>query len=145
MLGRLARWLRIIGYDAEYVTGKNRTNLIMQSLQENRIVVTRDHELSSKRALKLILITSDHCDKQLQQLFKETGITAKKSRLFTRCTICNKKNDIITDKESVRSRVPEYVFQTTGKFSVCPECKRIYWPGTHWELLNKELQKILEE
>jgi len=141
MLGRLARWLRIFSYDTVYANEQNRATLLLQSLQENRVIITRDHRLSQKRAWKLILIKSDHLGEQLQQLVEETNISISRERLFTRCTICNVSTEKLLNKKEIMDSVPEYVYQTQGEFSRCPQCGRIYWPGTHWELLLRDLGK----
>ncbi|MBN1622136.1 MAG: Mut7-C RNAse domain-containing protein [Endomicrobiales bacterium] len=141
MLGRLAKWLRIFGYDSIYIEEKNRPNLILNSLKENRILITRDHRLSKKRAWKLILIKNDHLPQQIKQLKDELNIVISRDNLFSRCTICNAPIEKIEDKEKIKDLVPEYVFRTQNDFSRCPNCKRIYWSGTHWELLIKDLQK----
>ncbi len=141
MLGRLARWLRIFGYDAEYVTEKGRPSVLLRSLKENKILITRDQRLSSKRAAKLILIASDHVEEQIKQLIDQAAIAVSKDRFFTRCTICNVSTAPVTNKEELKALVPDYVFQTQTVFSRCPACGKIYWPGTHWELLLRDLAK----
>jgi uncharacterized protein with PIN domain len=141
MLGRLAKWLRIFGYNTAYATDKNSSSIIIKSLKENRILVTRDHRLSRKRAWKLVLINSDHLAGQMKQLMQETGITVSQSRFFTRCTLCNSPIEQVTQKENIKELVPEYVYNTQDIFSQCTSCKKIYWRGTHFELLLKDLAK----
>lgn len=141
MLGRLAKWLRIFGYNTAYIEEKDRPQRILKSLQENRILLTRDHSLSKKRAWKLVLIKSDHLKEQIRQVVDEIGIIVSRDRLFERCTICNIPIEHIQNKQEIKDSVPEYVFQTQDDFSRCPGCKRIYWPGTHWDLLLKDLKE----
>ena len=139
MLGRLARWLRIFGYDAEYYSGVSRTGLLYQSLKEKRILLTRDHVLSRKRAWQFLLIKSNFFLDQLKQIKDETGIEFDSNRLFSRCTFCNVVVETI-DKQKIKGKVPEYVYATHDEFSHCRKCKRIYWAGTHLELLQQQCE-----
>jgi len=141
MLGRLCKWLRLLGYDASYFVSEKKNDLIYQSLKEGRVILTRDHRLSKKKALKLVVINSDLLEEQLKQVFSELNIEADPDEIFTRCLVCN---EILLEaqKEKVKDRVPSYVFQTQEEFSYCPSCQRIYWKGTHWDLANQVIEKI---
>lgn len=141
MLGRLAKWLRIFGNDTLYTKEKSRPNIILQSLIENRILVTRDHTLSRKRAWKLVLIKSDKVEEQLKQLLGELNLKVTSDKLFSRCTICNGTLERLKSKEEIKTFVPEYVYKTQNDFSRCTLCKKIYWLGTHRDLLLKDLQR----
>ena len=141
MLGRLARWLRILGYDTKYVTGENRFNSILESLHENRIILTRDRHLSANRAWKLLLIEHGHFAQQLLQLTRELGLAVSRKQLFSRCAACNTPIEPVVNKADVRQLVPQYVYETAGDFSRCPACNRIYWHGTHRALLLADLEK----
>lgn len=141
MLGRLCRWLRLIGEDAQYFKGNDKGGIIYNSLKDRRIILTRDRSLSRKRALRICLIDSDDFRKQLKQVINEFNISINEDKIFTRCTECN---DILKpfQKKMAEDRVPEYVFETQDKFSVCENCQKIYWKGTHKELIKKVLDKI---
>ncbi|OGS17724.1 MAG: hypothetical protein A2219_02365 [Elusimicrobia bacterium RIFOXYA2_FULL_50_26] len=140
MLGRLARWLRILGYDAKYVTEKNRFNSILESLRESRIILTRDHHLNVN-GLEVIRIRNTHFGQQLLQLTRETGLVVSRKQLLSRCALCNTATKTITNKEEIRSLVPQYVYETKDEFSQCPCCRRIYWRGSHLALLLSDLEK----
>ncbi|MCK5534093.1 Mut7-C RNAse domain-containing protein [bacterium] len=148
MLGRLNRWLRIMGYDCLYFRRdpfsgfKGKKDLIYQSLKEGRIILSRDTTLSKKKALKLIIIKSDFLSEQLNQVFKIFNLKLDKSKVFSRCIICNTLLTII-DKQKIRDKVPEYVYQTQNSFSLCLFCQKVYWKGTHEKLVEKELKKML--
>jgi uncharacterized protein with PIN domain len=141
MLGRLAKWLRIIGYDAVYSRERDKTSILMQSLIENRILVTRDHEMARNNSRKIILVQSDRIGNQLRQVLTEENLQITIQRFFTRCTLCNILLQPVADKETVASLVPAYVLQSHEAFSRCAECGKIYWKGTHLDLLVKELAK----
>lgn len=141
MLGRLAKWLRIYGYDTEYFRGENRRELLLKSIKEQRTVLTRDHRLSIKRAWKLILIKSDFLEEQLRQVINELGLITNTDNLFSRCTLCNTPIEQI-NKTEVMNKVPPYIYATQNEFSYCPQCKKIYWQGTHLRLLQEYLKKF---
>ncbi len=148
MLGRLHRWLCILGNDCLYFKRepfsgfKGKKDLIYQSLKESRIILSRDTTLSRKKALQLVLIKSDFLPEQLIQVFEVFNLKVDKNKIFSRCTICNTLL-IKIDKLKVEGRVPAYVYQTQKEFSLCPFCRKIYWKGTHWKLVEEELKKIL--
>lgn len=141
MLGRLAKWLRILGYDTLYTNKAFPENILLTSLKENRIIVTRNAHLSYNRALKLVLVKSDKFMEQVAQLVKELKINISEKEFFSRCTFCNAELKVVENKEEVKLLVPEYVYKTNDKFTTCPECKRIYWAGSHYSLLLKPLKK----
>ena len=141
MLGRLCKWLRLLGYDASYFVSEKKSDLIYQSLKEGRIILTRDHRLSKKKAIKLIIINSDLLEEQLTQVFSELSIKVDPDEIFSRCLVCNEVL-LETEKEKVKDKVPSYVFQTQKEFSYCPNCQKIYWKGTHWDLANQLLTEL---
>src|SRR3989338_6291757 len=106
-LGRLAKWLRILGFDTVYYTGDNRSSLVILSLREDRVMVTRNLHLPAPSGVKLINIKADEVIDQLRQLLKELTIKIDQCRLFTRCLLCNTELTSIA-KEKVKYKVPEY-------------------------------------
>jgi len=140
MLGRLAKWLRILGYDTVYADRTFDEKLILNSLKEGRVLVTRNKRVSSKRAWKLTLIKDDKFPEQIKQLVLEHKLNLNKDYFFTRCALCNAELKPVEDKETIRGLVPEYVFKTSQKFSRCPDCGKLFWPGTHYDLLMKTLK-----
>jgi uncharacterized protein with PIN domain len=140
-LGRLTKWLRILGFDTVYFSG-NFSSLLIQALRDNRIILTRNSRLINKaRAAKLVHIKSDEVNQQLKQVLKELNIKPDEDTMFSRCLICNTVLNEIP-KQQVKDRVPEYVFKTQDEFLTCPCCQRIYWSGTHWGNVSKTLKEI---
>ena len=131
-LGRLAKWLRILGFDADYFKDDERRKLIIKSLRDDRIILTRDSKLSQYTGVKIIHITSDFVDAQLKQLLSENKLELDEGKFFRRCVICNVELDEV-DKSRIESAVPEYVYNTQNFFVKCPNCHRVYWRGTHWD------------
>ncbi len=143
MLGRLAVWLRILGYDTEFQAKPSRHDLLWRSIKENRVIITRDTHITHRHVLRFIFIKSDFIREQVKQLLQEypADIQIKKERLFTRCTLCNTLLTGIT-KEQVRGRVAPYIYNSIEKFAYCQKCDKIYWSGTHWEKLLKDLESM---
>lgn len=143
MLGKLAKWLRIFGYDTLYVQDVRDIELIRRSITENRILLTRDTLLMKKRGIKNILFVShDNPLDQLRQVVSELRITYP-DHPFSRCIICNTPLISYPKEEACRT-VPEYVCKTQELFGQCPHCKKIYWKGTHYQRMEKVLGKIFE-
>lgn len=130
MLGKLAKWLRTIGYDTVYYKNGSDSGLVQRALEEDRIILTRDTRLVERKlARKSFLIKSDKTWEQLKEVIEEFRLDAT-SNLFTRCTICNEKL-LSANRDDVRGNIPIYTYLTQNEFSVCPSCRRIYWSGTH--------------
>lgn len=140
MLGRLAKWLRIIGQDAIYGPHLSGRGLIRAARSENRLILTRDRGLKKYKPLEFLFIESDDYREQLQQVVKACDLKIRES-LFTRCLECNFPLQPQA-KERVEKIVPPYVFSTQERFSWCPVCERVYWPATHHQKMVEELKKL---
>jgi len=140
-LGRLAKWLRILGYDAEYVRESNAASLIIQALRQERIILTRNHRLPASRGIKIITLKTQKLKEQLVETLRELKAEPQTERMFSRCTICNKEL-VSIDKNKIREKVPEYVYNTQENFFVCTTCNRVYWQGTHWQNVKEALETI---
>lgn len=140
MLGRLARWLRVIGQDVAYGRELSGAGLLRVARQEGRLILTRDRAITKRNPPSFIMIHSDRFREQLKQVVDECGLDPLKDA-FTRCVECNAALEPIT-KADVEGKVPPYVFATHEKFSLCPKCRRIYWPATHQERMMTELKSI---
>ena len=140
MLGRLTRWLRVLGQDVIYGPHLSGYGLIRAARRENRLILTRDRGLKKKQPPEFIFIESDHYENQLRQVMRtcQLGLVAQ---LFTRCLECNTLLQPIA-KESVKARVPPYVFSTQEKYSWCPDCRRVFWPATHHQRMIEELKRL---
>lgn len=140
MLGRLAKWLRIIGQDVIYGPHLTGYGLIRTARAENRLILTRDRRLKQKQPPPLLFIESDHHRDQLRQVLRECGLKLGEN-VFTRCVECNTRLQPRA-KDAVETAVPPYVFSTQESFSFCPSCRRIYWPATHHEKMLAELRNL---
>jgi len=141
MLGTLARRLRMLGYDTAYPGDVADREVIKISKDEGRIVLTRDTNLVKVRGVNAILIKDTRVNPQLKEVMKKLNFKMDKERIFTICSECNVPL-VIIDKKSVKDKVPKLVYDSFSEFKTCPSCKRIYWPGTHYERLLLEFKKL---
>ena len=139
MLGRLARWLRVLGYDTLYDVSWSDDELVRRARAENRVLLTRDVALSRRRGLRTLFVNSDHVEEQLRQVASELGLEAE--RAFSRCPVCNETLEAVP-KSWAWGYVPPYTFCTQPEFRLCPECNRFYWRGTHWERMREALCEL---
>jgi uncharacterized protein len=129
MLGRLARWLRVLGCDTIYRPQRNMGDL-ERAAAEGRVPLTRDRKLAAS-VKAAVFIESDHVDGQLKQMASMFPIAARPEAWFTRCLECNVRLEVVSP-EQAREMVPDYIYETaTCEFRRCPSCSRIFWPGSH--------------
>jgi hypothetical protein len=137
MLGKLARWLRILGYDTLYMQDDD-VSIAQRARAEGRIVLTRDHGLAERRGLRTLFINAQDLDAQLEEVVTALGRPVDAA---PRCMLCNGKLRRIP-VEVARSFVPAYVAQTHTLFHRCAECGKIYWQGTHWQGIARQLDEV---
>ena len=138
MLGKLAKTLRILGFDTFYKQYIDDSELVNIAYEQNRIILTRDVELTKrKKAIKYLLIKDTDHKKQVKQLIKQYSDIEKFKKPLTRCLICNSILKSI-EKQLVENLVPKYTYQNIEKFYVCPKCKKIYWSATHIDSMKKQ-------
>ena len=141
MLGRLVKWLRILGYDVIYGQHLTGYGLIRAAHAEGRLILTRDRRLKQKQPPPYILIASDRYADQLRQVREECGLKKAPDRWFSRCLVCNALLQFRA-KETVQNSVPPYVYSTQERFSWCPDCRRVYWPATHHRHMLEKLGEL---
>lgn len=141
MLGRLAKWLRLLGLDTLYDPHVSDAALLRRAQAEGRILLTRDTRLLRRRQLPPHLyVRSDDFRAQLRQVVAAFGIDPSTHRL-ERCPCCNTVL-LQAVKGEVQSQVPPYVWSTQTSFARCPDCGRVYWPATHVERIERELRRL---
>jgi uncharacterized protein with PIN domain len=139
-LGKLAKWLRFLGYDAAIYKKISVNNKIRLANREKRIYLTRDKKTAKlKKKFSRILIKSENYKEQLKEL--KGHIEFDEAKLFTVCPHCNRKLKATT-KEKVKKLIPEYIYQTHDEFMVCYFCGRVFWKGTHYQKILNTLKKI---
>jgi uncharacterized protein with PIN domain len=144
MLGRLARWLRILGYDTAYEKVISDDALLARAVSENRWLLTRDRYLARQRVLqgRHTLLVRDDLEGQLQELRQALTIelTLPHRRGYL-CATCNFPLVPIT-VEAATPLVPPFVAESYRDFSQCPHCRYVFWPGTHWDDMCQRISAI---
>lgn len=142
MLGRLAKWLRLLGYDTEYDNEASDLELARKARSEGRILLTRDRELAARRGLRTLLIESQMLEEQVRQVEEEIG--PPPDPVLSRCSVCNV---VLTplSRQEVSDKVPPYILRTQEKFKICASCGRIYWPGSHLDHMHRQLEEFKSE
>jgi len=139
-LGRLAKWLRIFGYDSVYYRKNDVSGIVITCLREDRILLTRNKALTKYIGVRKFFITKDKVEDQLYEIFKKFSLPVTENNIFTRCVGCNSSLETI-NREAVKDKVPSYVYQTQEDFKMCPSCQKIFWKGTHWDLAHRFLRE----
>lgn len=144
-VGKLVRWLRMMGYNTLFFEGADDADMVLRALSEERVILTRDTQIAQRRVavsgrIKVILIESDRPEEQMRQVVAELRLDCQ-YRPFSLCLKCNRLL-VERNPEQVVGRVPPYVFQTQKQYMECLACSRIYWRGTHWQAMTRELERF---
>jgi len=135
MLGRLAKWMRLLGFDTLYHRDTDEVGILHQARKEKRMILTRSRALAEYE--NAILIKSEQLDEQMEQIKELSPIKTP----FTRCPECNSKIECV-DKEEIREDVPEYIYKVHNNFKKCPCCGRIFWKGSHYKEIKRKIDEI---
>ncbi len=141
-LGRLAKYLRLCGFDTLFSSFYEDREIIDIARRENRIILTRD-KLLLKSAGDVLgyPVRSQYHDEQLREVFERFDLKAR-ARLFTRCIACNTLLEDVR-KEEIEDRLLADTRRYYSVFRRCPGCDRIYWEGSHYENMKKSLSPLL--
>lgn len=143
MLGGLARWLRVLGYDAAWEPEIPDPELVRRGVEEGRLILTRDRRLAEEWWVEdLILVRGDDPLAQLRQVAGAVGLSEE--ALFTRCTVCNTELHP-ADPDAVAERLPPGVRERDCPVARCPDCDRVYWEGSHTARMRREVRGALED
>lgn len=139
-VGRLARYLRMVGYDTVWDPAASAGALLQRAETEGRVVLTRDRLLVERRpvrrgSVRAVLVRHDLVGDQLAQVREELGLRRMQP---PRCLVCNGALVDMPAAEA-RRRVPPYVAATQERFTYCPVCDRVTWPATHWRDMQRRL------
>ncbi len=149
MLGRLARWLRLFGYDTIVIKKQEEEDELLLELaeKEGRILVSRDRTLvrkAMKKSIKAYLIESSEILEQLREMRREFNISFEPR--MDRCTLCNSAIRKVKPDEMGLVKGKEYVHPATlesgTEFWLCDNCGQVYWLGTHWENIGERVEKL---
>jgi uncharacterized protein with PIN domain len=144
-LGKLAKYLRILGFDTSFQEPISDPELMRLAAGEQRLLLTRDRHLSQySHPYGLLVLEDDDPLGQLTVLIKSLNLTIDPSLLFRRCSRCNAIIEPI-DKTQFKNRVFPFILKTQEEISRCPSCGRLYWKGTHYRKLLSKLRKAIPD
>lgn len=142
MLGSLARWLRFFGFDTLYpAPGPEDSELAERARNENRWLLTRDHELAAVGPRSL-LVRSSGLEDQLVEVFGRLGLRPRPTLENARCGECNGGFEEVSHDE-VAEVVPRHVLATSPRFRRCKGCERVYWPGSHGDRILERMRAVV--
>ena len=142
-LGKLAKWLRILGFDTIFESDVS-SKWFYEHLDQERVLLTRTAKICKQFATqRLVFIEANDLLEQLRQVIDELAITYRDIRPFSRCIQCNTPI-IDVGKETVYGRVPDYIWETHDEFHMCRQCEHIFWAGSHTERSKTLIEQLFD-
>ncbi len=142
-VGRLAKWLRLLGYDCRYFDSSDVEEILLVAKEDTRILLTKNTKFLDVDEYDILFIKSDDITQQLKQIIMQYSLSIECERFLSVCSVCNVPV-VDVDSDSVRGLVPPFVFATRKTFRRCPQCGRIYWAGTHKTRMIDRLKETLD-
>ena len=140
-LNRLTKWLRMLGYDAAIYKGVSIHNKVRLAKKERRIYLTRSQKTAKlKEEFSRFLIRAVNHQQQLEELRK--FLKFDDDFILTRCIECNRKLEKIS-KEKIKENIPPYIYETFIEFTICRKCGKVYWKGSHYASMKRQLKNML--
>jgi uncharacterized protein with PIN domain len=144
-LGKLAKWLRILGYDTVYWRVVDQAGILRRAREEERTLITKDTKLfKAKGTMVSLLIREDNPFRQLKEVVRHFRIRIDQGMLFSRCLACNALLERI-DPDDAKGAVPDHIYHTHQEFSRCPLCHKVYWAGTHYGQMSRLVERLQKE
>jgi uncharacterized protein len=140
MLGKLCIKMRMLGYDAKLNPEGENGRFLLNASKEGRIAVTRARSLRDRPGPKPLVLESDETAEQIVEIFTVLKL-APRFEPFTRCLECNALL-VEESAEALKGQIPPYIEQHFQKFHRCPECKRVYWEGSHFQAMLGEVKEL---
>jgi len=144
MLGKLAKWLRFLGFDVLYNPHMDDRQIIRLSMLEGRKILTRDTNLMGRKGIERpVFVKSDAVTEQLSQIMETLDF--RDADPVGRCVACNGRLFTVSPKSEVRDSVPDYVYHNTEHFLECKECGKVYWRGSHYDRFMEKVRSVVKE
>ena len=144
MLGKLAKWLKILGFDALFFSKIEDDALLDIAADENRVLLTRDTGLIEKsKRVKLLFIESENWRTQVEQVLDEFDLW-RDVKPNSRCIECNVRIKDLP-REKAKNLVTPFVFENADTFALCPDCGRVFWRGTHLKDMETKIDDFLKK
>jgi len=141
MLGKLTRWLRILGHDVEYAGSMDDKGLAQKAKKEDRVLLTRDVELYKQAIAKgaeAFLIENPNQTANLASLAKRFKVKLEVDVKISRCPKCNGTIRTVS-KTEIADKIPLTTSSNYNEFWQCQQCAQVYWRGAHWNRIEKTL------
>ncbi|HPQ67819.1 MAG TPA: Mut7-C RNAse domain-containing protein [bacterium] len=142
-VGRLAKWLRLLGYDCRTLDSSDVEEILLAIKEDTRTLLTKNTKFLAIEKNEILFIKSDDITQQLKQVIMEYSLSIECERFLSVCSVCNVPV-VDVETESVRGLVPPFVFATRKTFRRCPQCGRLYWAGTHKTRMIDRLKETLD-
>ncbi len=142
MLGKLAVRLRMLGYDTTYYHNSKDGFLLQRSKEEDRILLTRDLQLTKIKDANAYFVSNKILKEQLREVIKKFDLKIDKAQMFTRCSLCNEPLEAKAKAEA-KGKIPPLAYRSFDEFSYCPKCDKYYWKGTHCEKIMEDLKDFI--
>jgi uncharacterized protein with PIN domain len=143
MLGKLAKWLKILGFDTLFFSRIEDDKLLRVAEQDERVLLTRDTGLYQRAShIQALFIESEDWRKQMDQVL-DTFELRKKTRPYSRCIECNQTLKKIS-KDKAKNLVTPFIYETAEGFALCPLCSRIFWKGTHQQDMEFTIEELMD-
>jgi len=144
-LGRLAKWLRLLGYDTVVFPNQAGREMLRLAAAEDRIVLTRRKDMTERQfSGRLFLIAGVDIASQLNDVISKYSLKVDHQNMFGICLECNEKLYPVA-REEVRDLVPPFVFENCTEYNQCPRCHNVYWAGTHQRNAMEFMKKHIKE
>lgn len=144
MLGKLARWLRLLGFDTLYYPSIPDDELVGKARKEKRIILTKDADLfNANKYDKFIYVTPSDPYQQIKLIIKKLNLDPWEG-LFSRCVHCNYPVEEIKNIEDFKDRIPPHSYRRSSSFYYCPVCDKVYWEGSHHQKVRAKVKELLD-
>jgi uncharacterized protein with PIN domain len=147
MLGKLARWLRMMGQDVTYNTKLNDNELLRLAKVDARVLLTKDYELYKRaigRGLESFYVEGKRESERLAEIAKRYGLTLEIDMDQSHCPLCNAPLKA-TPKAELKDKIEANTYTYYDRFWRCPNCGQIYWQGAHWKQISGTLTKAQQK
>lgn len=144
MLGKLAKWLKILGFDAVFFSKIEDDDLLEMAMNENRILLTRDTGLIERTKRKnSLFVESEEWREQVEQVLDHFDLW-KDVKPNSRCIECNVRIKDLP-REKAKNLVTPFIFENADTFALCPDCGRVFWRGTHLKDMETKIDDFLKK
>lgn len=139
MLGSLARWLRLMGYDTSYERDSDDSDILKRAMLDDRTLLTRDKKLAERAKGRGMYLDALDLDDQIKEVILAFSLTFDEN--LSRCTACNGELMTVSMEEASKG-VPEGALRSNEQFYRCRSCGKFYWKGSHWKNIRKKMEML---